>query len=315
LLLFARRRAMKPEPLEFNAAIATVLKLLGRLLGEHVAVNPSLAAEPLWISADAGMIDQVVMNLCLNARDAMPAGGTLTLETAAVQLGAATAHPDARPGRFARLRVTDTGCGMAQEVRAHLFEPFFTTKEVGKGTGLGLATVHGIVQEHKGWIEVETAEGRGSAFAVFLPLAPAAETVRSEPGRAEIPAGTGTILLVEDEPSVRQVAGVMLRKLGYRVLEARNGPEALAVWAEHRGSVDLLITDMVMPGGLTGIDLCEQFRTEKPGVGLILMSGYNEEILRGEAGRTPGVTLVGKPFEFADFAAVVRKNLGPHRAT
>ena len=311
LLLFARRRAMKPEPLEFNSGIATVLKLLRRLLGEHVAVNLGLAAEPLWISADAGMIDQVVMNLCVNARDAMPAGGTLTLETAAVQLGAATAQPDARPGRFARLRVSDTGCGMTPEVRAHLFEPFFTTKEVGKGTGLGLATVHGIVHEHKGWIEVESTVGRGSTFAVFLPLAPPAETVRSEPGRAEIPGGTGTILLVEDEASVRHVAGVMLRKLGYRVLEACNGPEALAAWAEHRDSVDLLITDMVMPEGLTGIDLCEKFRAEKPGVGLILMSGYNDEILRGEAGRTPGVTLVGKPFEFADFAAAVRKNIGP----
>jgi CheY-like chemotaxis protein len=244
----------------------------------------------------------------------MPAGGTLTLETAAVQLGAATAHPDARPGRFARLRVSDTGCGMTPEVRAHLFEPFFTTKEVGKGTGLGLATVHGIIQEHKGWIEVESTVDRGSTFAVFLPLTPPAATVRVAPGRAEIVGGTGTILLVEDEESVRLVAGVMLRKLGYRVLEARNGPEALAAWAEHRESVDLLITDMVMPEGLTGIDLCERFRAEKPGMGLILMSGYNDEILRGEPGRTPGVTLLGKPFEFADFAAAVRKNIGLRHA-
>jgi PAS domain S-box-containing protein len=313
LLLFARRRPMKTEPLELNSGLASVLKLLRRLLGEHVAVNLSLSAEPLWIRADAGMIDQVVMNLCVNARDAMPTGGGLTLETAAVEIGAPVSHRDARPGRFVRLRVSDTGCGMTPEVQAHLFEPFFTTKEVGKGTGLGLATVHGIIHQHHGWVEVESAVGRGSTFSVYLPLAPPAEIVRVETAHSQILGGTGTILLVEDEESVRLVAGVMLRKLGYRVLDARDGPEALAVWAQHGREVDLLITDMVMPRGLTGIDLCEKLRAENPALAVILMSGYNDEILRGEAGRTAGVTLVGKPFEFADFAAVVRKNIGLRR--
>jgi len=310
LLLFARRRVMQTQPLEFNSGLASVLKLLRRLLGEHVAVNLSLSAEALWISADAGMLDQVVMNLCVNARDAMSAGGVLTIETARVQVGVPTPHPEARPGHYARLRITDTGSGITPEVRAHLFEPFFTTKEVGKGTGLGLATVHGIVHQHQGWIEVESIVGQGSTFVVYLPIAQPAELVRIKPTQGEIQGGTETILLVEDEVAVRQVAGIMLRKLGYRVLEAANGPAALAIWSQQGEEINLLITDMVMPDGLTGIDLAEKLRAEKPTLSVILMSGYNDEILKGDAGRTAGVTLVSKPFEFVDFAAVVRKKLG-----
>jgi|GEM_PF-762769 len=311
LLLFARRRVMQTQPLEFNSGLASVLKLLRRLLGEHVAVNLSLSAEALWISADAGMLDQVVMNLCVNARDAMPAGGVLTIETALVEVGVTTAQPEARPGRYARLRVTDTGTGITPEVRAHLFEPFFTTKEVGQGTGLGLATVHGIIHQHQGWIEVESVVGQGSTFVVYLPITQPAEMVRVKPAGGEIRGGTETILLVEDEVAVRQVAGIVLRKLGYRVIEAANGPEALAIWAQQGKEIDLLITDMVMPHGVTGIDLGEKLRAERPALGVILMSGYNNEILKGEAGRTAGVTLVAKPFEFANFAAVVRQKLGP----
>ena len=311
LLLFARRRVMQTQPLEFNSGLASVLKLLRRLLGEHVAINLSLSAEALWINADAGMLDQVVMNLCVNARDAMSAGGVLTIETALVPVGFPTTHPDARPGLYACLRVSDTGSGIAPEVRAHLFEPFFTTKEVGKGTGLGLAPVHGIIHQHQGWIEVESVVGQGSTFVVYLPITQPTEMVRVKPTEGESRGGTETILLVEDEDAVRQVAGIMLRKIGYRVIEAANGPEALAIWAKQGKQIDLLITDMVMPHGLTGIDLGEKLRADRPSLGVILMSGYNDEILKGEAGRTAGVTLVAKPFEFADFAAVVRQKLGP----
>jgi CheY-like chemotaxis protein len=302
---------MQTQSLEFNSGLASVLKLLRRLLGEHVAINLSLSAEALWINADAGMLDQVVMNLCVNARDAMSAGGVLTIETALVPVGLPTTHPDARPGLYARLRVSDTGSGITPEVRAHLFEPFFTTKEVGKGTGLGLATVHGIIHQHQGWIEVESVLGQGSTFVVYLPITQPAERVRVKPAEGESRGGSETILLVEDEDAVRQVAGIMLRKIGYRVIEAANGPEALAIWAKQGKQIDLLITDMVMPHGLTGIDLGEKIRADRPSLGVILMSGYNDEILKGEAGRTAGVTLVAKPFEFADFAAVVRQKLGP----
>ncbi|MBC7367609.1 MAG: PAS domain S-box protein [Undibacterium sp.] len=311
LLLFARRRVMQVQALEFNASITSVVKLLRRLLGEHIAVEVRLAPETLWINADGGMLDQVVMNLCVNARDAMPEGGTLVIETDLAQLGAPLARAEARPGRFARLRVSDTGSGMTPEVLAHLFEPFFTTKEVGKGTGLGLATVHGIIHQHEGWLEVESAPGRGSTFTVYLPLAPAVEKAPVAEPRAELRGGTETILLVEDEEAVRLVASSLLRRLGYRVLEASHGPEALGIWETRGAEIDLLITDMVMPQGLTGMALAQKLQREKPTLGVILMSGYNEEILRGHGGRTTGLTLVAKPFEFPAFAAVVREKLGP----
>ena len=251
LLLFARRRMMRTERLELNAGISQVLALIRRVIGEHVNVTLQLAAEPLWVDADAGMIDQVVMNLCVNARDAMPAGGTLKLETSRVDLGPElplSAAPGARPGRFACLRVSDTGCGMPPDVLRHLFEPFFTTKEVGKGTGLGLATVHGIVHQHQGWIEVDSEVGRGTSFRVLLPLA--ADVAAGPPANPvpAIPGGHETVLLVEDEPAVRLATSTMLRRLGYLVVEAGSGPEALGVWHGLAASPDILVTDMVMPG-------------------------------------------------------------------
>ena len=312
LLLFARRRRLELKPLELNAGLKNVLKLLDRLIGEHINVRLEIAPEACWISADSGMIDQVVMNLCVNARDAMAGGGTLTLETDTVERSPAEAHGTGG-GRFVRLRVRDTGCGMAPEVSAHLFEPFFTTKEVGKGTGLGLATVHGIVQEHKGWIEVETAVGEGTTFSVFLPSAQPAEPAASPPAQSAMPKGDETIFLVEDEPSVRLVAATMLRRLGYRVIEAGDGREALAVWAARGAEISLLVTDVVMPNGVSGIELGERLRREKPDLGVIFMSGYNDQILKGEAGMPRNFTLIGKPFDFAELAAVVRRKLDESR--
>jgi len=314
LLLFARRRVMQTQAVEFNAATASVLKMLQRVLGEHIAVNLRLGPAPLWINADTGLLDQVVMNLCVNARDAMPAGGTLTIETTRVEFDATTApslsRPQARPGRFACLRVSDTGCGMPAEVLAHLFEPFFTTKEVGKGTGLGLATVHGIVHQHQGWLEVESTVGKGSTFLVYLPRSARGPGVVEASSRAEVGGGNETILLVEDEPAVRAVTSTMLRRLGYRVIEAADGPAALQKWADHSREIDLLLSDMVMPKGLTGLELADMFRRSKPALGIVIISGYADEILKGAALQTAGVLLVAKPFEFSALAAAIRQSLG-----
>jgi PAS domain S-box-containing protein len=313
LLLFARRRTLQTHRHELNAGIANVLKMLRRVLGEPVTINLLIGAADLWIEADSGMIDQVVMNLCVNARDAMPGGGTLTIETMAVSIDAAArrdlVHPAARPGDFARLRISDTGCGMAAEVRRHLFEPFFTTKPVGKGTGLGLATVHGIVEQHQGWVEVTSVEGRGSTFLVYLPLARPRAAAEPAAARPKVRGGGETILLVEDEPALRFVGGAMLRQVGYRVIEAGDGPEALRIWAEHGGSVQLVITDMVMPGGLTGLQLGLKLREARPNLPFIIISGYNDEILKRDQLAARGIGFLSKPFEFEPFAATVRAAL------
>ncbi len=312
LLLFARRRMMRTERLELNAGISQVLALIRRVIGEHVNVTLQLAAEPLWVDADAGMIDQVVMNLCVNARDAMPAGGTLKLETSRVDLGPElplSAAPGARPGRFACLRVSDTGCGMPPDVLRHLFEPFFTTKEVGKGTGLGLATVHGIVHQHQGWIEVDSEVGRGTSFRVLLPLAADVAAGRPANPVPAIPGGHETVLLVEDEPAVRLATSTMLRRLGYLVVEAGSGPEALGVWHGLAASPDILVTDMVMPGGVTGLELGETLRRLRPELAIVVTSGYTEEILKTDELRRSGIRLMAKPYEFAELAVVIRQAL------
>lgn len=317
LLLFARRHVMTPERVELRAALASVGSLLRRLLGEHITLRTPEAGEPLWVQADAGMLDQVILNLCVNARDAMPGGGILTLAARAVEIEAIAAQVqmEARPGRFVCLEVSDTGCGMSAEVLAHAFEPFFTTKGVGKGTGLGLASVHGIMHQHQGWVNVESVEGRGSTFRLYFPAteAPAAPPALARVGgpvpvRRE-PARSVTILLVEDEEGVRAVAAALLRRMGHTVHEAGNHREAAAVWAREGGRFDLLFTDMVMPEGLTGLELAVQLRVAKPELRVILTSGYSEEIIKGDASAGAGVVFLAKPFEREQLAAALRECL------
>ncbi len=319
LLLFARRRVMKTEHFDFNTGIMQVLSMLRRVLGEPIAIHLHLAPEALWLRADPGMLDQVVMNLCVNARDAMPAGGALTLETTAVEFAApglpGASHPQARAGRFACLRVTDTGSGMAPEVLAHLFEPFFTTKDVGKGTGLGLATVHGIVHQHQGWIEVESAVGRGSSFVVYFPLAAPPADASEPASRKPVLSGRGTILFVEDEPAVRDTTATMLRRIGYRVLEASHGPEALGVWQREGPGIDLLLTDLVMPQGMNGLELGETLRRSKPALGIVIISGYTDQIIKGDVGARANFTFVAKPFDFPALAEIIRQTLETDQAS
>ncbi len=310
LLAFSRQQVMQVQRLDLNEVLADVYKMLYRILGEHIALQCNYAPELPAVEADPGMIEQVIMNLAINARDAMPKGGRLviTTQTEMVDRAAAARNLEAREGRFVVLSVTDTGCGMDQATVNRVFEPFFTTKDVGKGTGLGLATVYGIVKQHNGWLEVASQVGQGSTFRIFLPsVAPTQAKRADEPSTAlTVPGGRETILLVEDEPAVRTLALACLRQLGYRVLEAANGPEALRLFREHHHNISLLLTDLIMPEGMNGHDLAQQLRMTQPNLKAIFSSGYSREIIGSDSGLQHGDFFLPKPYEFAALARLVR---------
>ncbi|WP_158277607.1 PAS domain-containing sensor histidine kinase [Opitutus sp. ER46] len=308
LLVFARKHAMKPQPLEVDGAIATVAKILHRLLGAHVTLHAPSASGELWINADPCMFDQVLLNLCVNARDAMPDGGTLTISTQPLQLTAdeAAATPGARAGEFVCVQVTDTGCGMSPMVLAHAFEPFFTTKEAGKGTGLGLATVHGIVHQHGGWLTVESEVGQGTTFRVFLPQTTAPRGDAEDDLDADIRRGTETILLVEDDPAVRRVTTAMLLRFGYKVLVSANGPQALEVWSKRSFPIQVLITDVVLPEGMNGLVLARRLTAVAPELKVIVMSGYNVEMMEAGSDGLYGYTFLQKPVNSRTLASAIR---------
>ncbi len=311
LLLFGHRTGIEVKILNLNEVVANLLKMLGRLIGENIALRfvPQAGLPPL--EADAGMLEQVLVNLTVNARDAMPEGGQISISTARVDSAqdGVSAHPGARPGSFVCLTVADTGCGMEEATLKHIFEPFFTTKEVGKGTGLGLSTARGIVSQHQGWIEVESTIGRGSTFRVFLPAAGHPASVR--PGVVEQPAARGgreTILVVEDAPSVRRLLAQTLRLAGYRVWDAANGLEALQRWQEHEAQIDLLFTDLVMPEGLNGLELARRMRQGKPALKVIISSGYRLETA-GPPAASEGVLFLSKPYPVGTMLEKVRECL------
>ncbi len=298
LLLFSRRQVTQLRDLDVNEAVTNLARMLQRILGADVHLQLHLHSGPLPTRADAGMLDQVLMNLSVNARDAMPAGGQLRLETKSqfVDETLARQHADATPGNFVCVSVSDTGCGIPLDVLPHIFEPFFTTKEAGRGTGLGLAIVFGIVKQHRGWIRVATEPGRGSSFEVFLPsslqeLSGASAAVARTAPRG----GSETILLAEDEPTVRMLTRMILERRGYRVLEAANGPEAVVLWDQHRDEIALLFTDLVMPGGMTGIQLVQRLRHEQPRLKILMTSGYSAEIAGTELEPRPGDNFLQKP--------------------
>jgi PAS domain S-box-containing protein len=309
LLLFSRQQAMQPEPLEINAALTNLLKMLERLLGEDITCLRLDSPRKLWVEADPAMLDQAVMNLCVNARDAMPNGGTLTLETSLEEfdLARVQVHPESRPGRFVCLRISDTGCGMDGDVLQHLFEPFFTTKEIGQGTGLGLASAYGIVQQHKGWINVDSIVGRGATFRLYLPLSVEAETVGTPPSLINTSQGQNeTILVVEDEAELLSISTRALTMFGYRVLSATNGLEALELWELHRDAIDLVLTDMRMPKGMNGLDLAEKLWKTKPALKVIIMSGYSMETVRHSPAGNSAYIFLPKPFDLTTLATTVR---------
>jgi signal transduction histidine kinase/DNA-binding response OmpR family regulator len=312
LLLFSRRQTMQPRDLNLHDVVANIARMLQRTLGEDIQLQFQYAPEPLLVRADAGMVDQILLNLAVNARDAMPKGGHLTIATSAAEFDdvAATQNQQARPGVFACLSVTDTGSGIPPEILPRIFEPFFTTKEVGKGTGLGLATCFGIVQQHKGWMSVYSELGRGTTFRVYLPRLNRA-TDKNEPGAAlaSVHGGTETILLAEDEPALRAVVRTTLSRLGYRVLEAASGVDALAVWRENGAAISLLFTDLVMPGGLTGRELADQLLVQNPKLKVIYTSGYWAETAAHDFVLEEGVNFLSKPIESAKLAQTIRNRL------
>ena len=312
LLLFSRRQVAQKKALDLNALIVEMGKMLHRLIGEHITLEVQLGPGVLTVQADLGMIEQVVMNLVVNARDAMPNGGRLAIETGVVKVEAtgAASHPGVGPGEYVRLTVRDSGCGIDPDHLPHIFEPFFTTKDVGRGTGLGLATVLGIAQQHGGWVDVDTELGVGTAFHVHIPRSSGSAGGRVERRTADSePRGTETILIVEDEPDVLRLLQSVLEHQGYRVLESISGVNALEVWREHRDEVDLLVTDMVMPGGLSGWELGRRLMREKPGLKVLYASGYSDEML-GEAATLRGTpNLLEKPYGPVEMLRKIRECL------
>jgi len=309
LLTFSRRQMMRVDAIDLNPMLENLFNMLRRLLGENIQLEFHRSPGPITIQGDVGMIEQVVTNLCVNARDAMTlAGGRLEIETSLRQVTGqdAAANPEARAGLFACLAISDTGCGMSPAALEHLFEPFYTTKEFGRGTGLGLATIYGITRQHRGWIEVTSTVGRGSTFRVFLPAVAAAPAAKKPAPPPPEHGARETILLVEDEAPVRRTVQRALIRCGYRVLEAEDGEVAIRRWEENGGRIDLLLSDMVMPKGLTGLDLAERFRRERPELKVVVTSGYSVDLRKAGVPSDPSTTYLAKPFELGALAAVVR---------
>ncbi|MGD0259483.1 MAG: PAS domain S-box protein [Verrucomicrobiota bacterium] len=282
LLAFSRKQVMQSRPLVLNDVLADLTKMLRRIIGEHIDLQCRYSAELPFVQADTGMIEQVLVNLAVNARDAMPHGGQLLITTEPVSFDEtrAPAHPEAHAGQFVCLTVKDAGTGISPEHLPRIFEPFFTTKEPGKGTGLGLATVYGIVKQHQGWIEVSSQPGAGATFKIFLPaIPPPVRTAATPQTEAGLPAGTETILLVEDEHAVRMITRRVLESHGYKIYEATTAGEARDLWRSRAEEIALLLTDIVMPEGVTGRDLAEQLRASRPTLKVILMSGYSADVI------------------------------------
>jgi len=313
LLMFGRRSVMDVRTVSLNEVVENLLKMLQRLLGERVKVGFGGGLNLPPIKADVGMLEQVLVNLSVNARDAMPKGGHLTIVTEAVAIGleGSVSHPGRRTGRFVKLSVGDTGCGMDAATIRNIFDPFFTTKEVGKGTGLGLSTVDGIVNQHRGWIEVASEIDQGTVFTIFFPVETAPEEVRlpeRPEGKAPAPLlkGAETILVVEDESLVRQGVVRILRMAGYRVVEAANGNEALSLWPKYRREIALLFTDMIMPESITGMELAERLRQEKPELKVIVSSGYSMEMVSRGVPTDAGIVYLPKPYDMRALGTMVR---------
>jgi two-component system cell cycle sensor histidine kinase/response regulator CckA len=309
LLAFSRRQILQRRTLDLNEVLENVAKMLRRLLGENITLECQYAHELPPVHADMGAIEQVIMNLAVNARDAMLHGGRLRVSTAVAEIDPAFVrhHPEAGPGRFVCLTVNDNGCGMDDKTLGRIFEPFFTTKEVGKGTGLGLSMVYGIVKQHNGWVDVESRVDLGTTFRVYLPESQPAEKGAPKHGFVLTPPrGKETVLVVEDEGPVRSLVRTVLERHGYRVFQAANGVEALEEWKRHASEIDLLLTDMVMPEGMSGRDLAERLRQQKFELKIIFTTGYSVELVSGEAPALAGLRYLQKPYHPSLLAQTVR---------
>jgi signal transduction histidine kinase/ActR/RegA family two-component response regulator len=312
LLAFSRQQVLQPKVLNLNATITGLDKLLRRLIGEDIDIVTAPAPDLGQVKADPGQIEQVIMNLVVNARDAMPSGGKLTIETANAELDGeyTSTRVDLRSGRYVMVAVSDTGCGMTPEVKARIFEPFFTTKELGKGTGLGLSTVHGIVKQSEGHLELYSELGHGTTFKVYLPrVDESAEHLPVHKAATESLNGTETVLVVEDEDAIRRVIGVGLRLYGYNVLEATDGSQAIDLCERGDQPIQLLITDVVMPL-MSGPELAERVTRTCRNLKVLFVSGYTDRALIHRGLRQPGTAFLQKPFTPETLACKVREILG-----
>ena len=311
LMAFSRQQVLQPKVLDLNAVVANIDTMLQRVIGEDIDLLTILSPGLASVKADPGQIEQVLMNLLVNARDAMPAGGRLTIETADVVLDTdyARTHVAVNPGRYVMLAVSDNGCGMDAETQARIFEPFFTTKELGKGTGLGLSTVYGIVKQSGGNIGVYSEPGRGTTFRIYLPrIEEAAEAVEPGKAREQLPRGSETILLVEDEAGVRTLAKTILQTHGYTVLDAAQGKDAFLLSGQHEGLIHLMVTDMVMPE-MSGREVAERLKPLRPNMKVLFMSGFTDKAMVHHEELDQGMAFLQKPFTPQTLARKVREVL------
>ncbi|HXR47027.1 MAG TPA: PAS domain S-box protein [Candidatus Limnocylindrales bacterium] len=313
LLIFSRKQVMRPANVDLNEVVANMTKMLRRVLGEDIVLQTNYVSELALIHADTGMIEQVLMNLLVNARDAMPTGGQLSISTSKEEFTKAQVEKnhDAVAGTHVRLAVRDTGCGIPKENLPRIFEPFFTTKAVGKGTGLGLATVYSIVQQHRGWITASSEVNKGTTFNIYFP-AVEGERLEKDPllAVAKLPHGTGTILVVEDELAVRLLVSNLLQRCGYTVLAAESGVAAMKVWQEHQDRIQLLLTDIIMPDGMNGYELAQQLQTARPGLKVVYTSGYSGEVVGKSLNLIDGVNFLQKPYLPQKLLQILQDHLG-----
>ena len=317
LLAFSRRQVMKPKVIDLNRLVANLEKMLHRLLGEDIALDTVAAPDLGAVLADPGQVEQVIMNLCINSRDALPQGGRIRLETTNVFLESSRRERrmDVMRGDYVRLRIADNGIGMDRETRSHLFEPFFTTKEVGKGTGLGLSTVYGIVKQTGGYIWVESVPGEGATFDIFFPRAQGtvdAQAIAGLPG--DVRGGNESILLVEDESMIRALVRNVLVSNGYSVTEADNGEHAKEIFQANGAHIDLVVTDVVLPG-IGGRDLIEHMKASRPDLPALFMSGYTPDVIDNHGQLHPGLAFLQKPFTPESLLLKIREVLDAHRRT
>ena len=311
LLTFSRRQLIQPKHLDMNKIVGNMTEMLGRMLGEDILLQLNYSQTPATVEADASMMEQVLLNLAVNARDAMPHGGNLSVRISVVDVDEShlQRHPEARAGRFVRVSNADSGSGIPTENLSRIFEPFFTTKEVGKGTGLGLATVYGIVKQHQGWVEVESIVGKGTTFRIFIPFIGTARAVTEKPAAEVFCGGNETILVVEDEKPVRELVARVLEKQGYKVLQAGTGAEAVEVWRQHADEIALLLTDLIMPGAMNGRELAESLWKDRPKLKVIYTSGYSADIVGKDFKLESEMNFLQKPYHPQTLALKVRQCL------
>jgi|GEM_PF-2012170 len=314
LLTFSRKQALFARPLDLSETVHEAVQLIERTLGAGIRIEVQFGEGLPQILADATMIEQAVTNLALNARDAMPGGGALriTTDVTEIDLTSARSNPERRGGHFARVTVADTGTGIPPAILPRIFEPFFTTKGVGQGTGLGLSAVHGIVKQHGGWVEVQSTVGQGTRFELYFPPTHevATDTPRTRQAKSAALSGEPTVLLAEDEPTVRHIARATLERAGYRVLEAEDGPAAEQLWARHKREITGLLTDLVMPNGISGRELAERLRAERPSLPIVYFSGYTAETTLPNFHETPHNAFLQKPFLPEQLVAVATRLFG-----